>query len=348
LYLLLELFAPLSELDDNTSEYLHSFHEIKTKITDNENVKISKLWEIADIENTSEKISQMRASKERLSLIVGEDILTHPRWENLAYIVGLLERLAHFEVVVIPTETNTLGVSLICDLDEHCEGRALGYNRKGYVSLNALGCGDLDMPALNQQEGTFTNIDKRVVPTNAALPYLGYELNDIANALEITSKYAIDYTKKLPKDRGFKGIEFDELENYYDNAGREHRGYILNDNDKEPSKTPFDFKEFFLEGDLVYRLNPPSQFSPFVNKARQTKKEAALYVSNEFLSYHKLCNGDKVKISSESGAVLSLRVEEDKNISGKFAYLPTFDKRLNIYPFFSGYRFAKFRIERVK
>ena len=32
---------------------------------------------------------------------------------------------------------------------------------KADFELSALGDGDLDIPALNQQEGTFTNIDKK-------------------------------------------------------------------------------------------------------------------------------------------------------------------------------------------
>ena len=39
---------------------------------------------------------------------------------------------------------------------------SVGYNEKADFQISALGDGALDMPALNQQEGTFVNIDKRV------------------------------------------------------------------------------------------------------------------------------------------------------------------------------------------
>ena len=67
---------------------------------------------------------------------------------------------------------------------------------------------DLDMPSLARQEGTFTNYDKRVVPTNAALSYDGFELNDIANALGINTEFTIDYTPNL-------GVNFKNIKNEF-------------------------------------------------------------------------------------------------------------------------------------
>ncbi|MDR3177566.1 MAG: NADH-quinone oxidoreductase subunit G [Campylobacteraceae bacterium] len=349
LYLLLEIFAPSEELDDTTREYLKTFHVKQTKVIDNQEVEIdtSRLWSIAQLEDIKAKIEELKASKERVSLIIGQDVLTHPRWENMAYIAGTLERLTNIKIVVIPHETNSLGVALICELDEFQEGSSLGYNHPADVTISTLKGGDLDMPSLNQQEGTFTNINKRVVPTNAALPYRGYELNDIANALGIHAKYAIDYTKKLPRKSGFKDVEFDELTNYYDNAGSERRGYLLEDNDEEVSKTPSEFKEMSFYGDLVYRLNPRSQFNTFVNAARQTKLTPSLYASREFLDFHGFENGDLVNISLPNGITVKLYVKEDINISGEFAYIPTFDEKTNVYPFFKYYRFAEVSVKKV-
>jgi NADH-quinone oxidoreductase subunit G len=140
-------------------------------------------------ENFEAAFKKMLAKKDTFALVIGEDAYTHKNSKNIARLAGAVERYTDFSVVVIPSQTNTLGVSLICDLDEERGENILGYNEKGDFTLSALGEGDLDMPALNQQEGTFTNIDKRVVPTNAALEYNGYILNDIANALGITKKY---------------------------------------------------------------------------------------------------------------------------------------------------------------
>jgi NADH-quinone oxidoreductase subunit G len=348
LYLLLELFAPLSELDDITSEYLQSFHiKTKKKTDEGETQTItSKFWDIAGLKDATAQIEALRKGKNRFSLIIGEDVLVHSRWQNMAYIVGTLERLANFEVVVIPTQTNTLGVSLICELDKYEEGKSLGYNRMGDVTVSAFGDG-FDIPALNQQEGTFTNIDKRVVPTNAALKFNGYNLNDIASALGIYAKYTIDYTQKLPTNAGFKRKAFDELEIDFDNAGKDRRGYLLDNQSVDISKTPINWENVTIDGDVVYRLNPVEHFSLFTNRAHQLKRKGSLFASKEFIASHNLIDGQKVKVKSQSGVILHLNAEEDKNISGEFAYLPTFDSMLNVYPFFGEYRFATFTVEGV-
>jgi NADH-quinone oxidoreductase subunit G len=148
-------------------------------------------------------------AKKQPTLIIGEDAITHPQSKNIARLIGLIDKYTEFKVVIIPPRTNSLGVSLICDLDDEMGQNVIGYNEKGDFVLSSLGDAKdnlnmLDMPALNQQEGTFTNIDKKVVPTNAALPYKGYELNDIANALGLKAKNTIDYTYNLPIDKGFK------------------------------------------------------------------------------------------------------------------------------------------------
>ncbi|MDR2636026.1 MAG: NADH-quinone oxidoreductase subunit G [Campylobacteraceae bacterium] len=348
LYLLLELFAPLSEIDDITSEYLQTFHIEEKKIADGQEVAVttSKLWSMAGLEDKSAQIKAMKAGKSRFTLIIGEDVLTHPRWQNMAYIAGTLEHLANFEVVVIPTQTNTLGVSLICELDKYEEGKTLGYNRAGDMTMSAFGDG-FDIPALNQQEGTFTNIDKRVVPTNAALAYNGYELNDVASALGVWAKNTIDYTHRLPTNAGFKEIAFDDLGVDFDNAGNDTRGYALEVQSTDISKTPNNFKDLALDADVVYQLNPISQFSVFTNRASRLNRKGALFASKEFIDAHNLFSGQNVKITSQNGAMLYLNIEEDKNITGEFAYLPTFDKMLNVYPFFEEYKFAPFTIEGV-
>ncbi len=296
-------------------------------------------------EDFEEKMTKMLAKKDRFSLIVGEDLYTHERSENIAKLVGLIEKYTDFSVVIIPSQTNTLGVSLICDLDEKEGKSVVGYNEKGDFTLSALGDGDLDIPALNQQEGTFTNIDKRVVPTNAALSYNGYILNDIANELGLKTKYTIDYTPQLPKNRGFEPLEFDLLPNFFDNGANEIRGYLL----KQKSVKSTDEIDFVKKPkkidpkDAIYRSNPINQFNFFTNKAHQLKEDGALYVSNEFLQSYDLKDGDLVSIEN----VIELKVKLDKQLGGKIAYLPTFDAKIDTDKIFqTGYRFAKININK--
>ena len=109
----------------------------------------------------------------------------------------------------------------------NASGYTVGYNENGDFRLSALGDGDLDMPAMNQQEGTLTSMAKRVLPTNAALEYDGYELNDIVKALVGAPELTIDWTAVLPTDKGFKAVEFDSLPNAFTNQGVDNRGYVL-------------------------------------------------------------------------------------------------------------------------
>ncbi|MDQ1340947.1 MAG: NADH-quinone oxidoreductase subunit, partial [Campylobacterota bacterium] len=205
--------------------------------------------------------------KKNFTLILGEDLINHPRSKNIAKLAGMIEKYSNFKVLIVPPKTNTLGVSLICDLDNEASGYTIGYNTKGDFTLTALGAkgeNELDMPALNQQEGTFTNIDKRVVPINAALGYEGYTLCDIANELGIKAQYTIDYTKQLPKEKGYKEVDFDSLENHYTKSGEEKRGYLLETSQIIPSdeiEEIADIAEY--NGTVVYRCNPVLQFNQF-------------------------------------------------------------------------------------
>ena len=300
-----------------------------------------------DFMDKLEKVLKKRANS---TLILGEDLYTHPRAKNIAKLAGLIDKYTDFNVLIIPPKTNSLGVALICDLDDKEGEFVIGYNTKGDFTLSALGDGDLDMPALNQQEGTFTNIDKRVVPTNAALPYEGYVLNDIAKALNVSNKeYTIEFTKALPKDKGFKEIDFDDLPNEFRNDGVENRGYILETKEIEKTEESIEEIEDLPEfnGTVVYRCEPVLQFSPFTAKAHQLRNKAKLYVSETFMEKFGLKERDKVEIQKENNTI-TLEVELDNKIESG-AYISTFDKSIDTETIFNdGYRFTEVNIKVIK
>lgn len=184
-----------------------------------------------------QKVDELLAKKQRFALIVGEDFIHAPNSATLARLAGLVQRFTPFRLLIVPPRTNSLGVALICELSERSCGAVLGYNEAGDLSFGALEA-DLDAPSLVQQEGSFTNYDKRVVPTNAALDYGGYELNDLACALGICAEHAISYTSSLGAD--FKPVKFDDLENFYDNGGANHRGYELENKRLAASEEEFE------------------------------------------------------------------------------------------------------------
>ena len=298
-----------------------------------------------DFEENMEKFLK---KKENFSLIVGADLYTHPNAKNLARLVALVEKYTEFKLVMIPTLTNSLGVSLICELDEKGGEFTIGYNTQGDFTLSALGNGDLDMPAINQQEGTLTSIDKRVNPTNAAVSYKGYELNDIANALGVVSKYTIDYTPKLLTCKGFKAEDFDALPNHYENDGTEVRGYLLENMSVDVSgdESVEKVNETKLEGTLIYLANPVRQFTEFTNKTTLLKEKSGVYMSEGFLKSSDFKEGMSVKITTAHGELVT-QIISDNKIEGEIATLPTFDGNLNSQALFSGYRFSQAIIEGV-
>jgi len=382
-YLLLDLFGDKETMPKSVVDYLASFHTVEKK-TIQESVKedvkeivkdeesgeekevVKTIEKMVDKEieidtnalleligadaNLVENITKLLDKKDSFSLIAGEDLYTHPRAENIAKLLGLIERFTAFKLVIIPSRTNTLGVSLLCDLDDTKGNFSLGYNVKGNFTLSSLGKGDLDMPALNQQEGTFTSMNKRVVPTNAALLFKGYCLNDIANAVGLEAEWTIDYTPYLPSEKGFKKEKFDTLPNRFENDGTENRGYALAPQTFTCKDEVAPIESFTCkEGDVVYRANPVHQFSAFTNKAHQLNEAGALYVSSAFLEAKNLHDGDVVTVENEVGEKLVIAIKEEKMIDGVIAYLPTFDTKIDTSPFFKeGYRFAHVVIKGVE
>lgn len=252
-----------------------------------------------------QKIDEILAKKEHFSLIIGEDFIRTPNSATLARLAALVQRYTPLKVLVVPPRTNSLGVALICELSAQMSvGETLGYNEAGDISFGVLEA-DLDAPSLVQQEGTFTNYDKRVVPTNAALDYGGYELNDIACALGVCAKHAIGYTPSLGAD--FEPIKFDDLENFYDNGGANHRGYELRNEELAASEEEF---EISLSAPLsagageilIYEANPLHQFNKFSGASSGLGEAGALYLSPSIAENLGVSAGDVVKIYKADGA----------------------------------------------
>lgn len=291
---------------------------------------------------TTEDITFLQKSlikKHGFSLVVGSDLYAHPRAENIAKMIALLERYADFNVVCVPPAGNAMGISLICDLNDEAEGFSVGYNVRGDFTLSALGDGDLDMPAMNQQEGTLVSNDKRVVPMNAAVSYGGYVLNDIANALGLEEEYTIDYTATLPEEQGFKAEAFDDLPNYFDMTGKEHRGYLLHTVKTAVDQSIEAVKEIEPMGAAVYRCNPSEQFSPFTAKCDAITEEAVLLGSEDYAKERGLSDGQRVTFQID-GVDFDRMFKIDTSMSGSVALNPDYDMGLSA-ALLSSYRFNR-------
>ena len=373
--------ASVSGAENSASADGNAENSAKNSAQNSENPAESKISNFARALGLDEqKIDEILAKKERFSLIIGEDFIRTPNSAMLARLAGLVQRYTPFKVLLVPPRTNSLGVALICELSAQASaGEALGYNEAGDISFGVLEA-DLDAPSLVQQEGTFTNYDKRVVPTNAALDYGGYELNDIACALGVCAEHAIGYTPSLGAD--FEQVKFDDLENFYDNGGANHRGYGLRNEELAASEEEFEISPFapLIAGEgeiLIYEANPLHQFNKFSGASSALGEAGALYLSLSIAESLGVSTGDVVKIyqaddaghnektsgahkvgtsdneNSENGAteLINLKceivasVKIDPGFSG--AYLPYFDEKLRGEIFFKISRYASVKIEKI-
>jgi NADH-quinone oxidoreductase subunit G len=378
LYLILDLFADADKLPEDVKSYIASFKsetpktvkekvmkDVTEKVVDEETGEekevTKKVPEMVEKEVTVEKnglvellgkesdafaaaFEKMMKKKESFSLIIGEDLYFHEKAENIAKLVALIERTSAVKVAMIPPKTNSLGVALICDLDDEASGYTVGYNENGDFRLSALGDGDLDMPAMNQQEGTLTNMHKRVTPTNAALEYRGYELNDLMKVLTDAPKETVDWTVKLPVEKGFQAVEFDTLPNGYLNDGTENRGYeltVVSSEAGEISVEKFD-ENATLEGEIVYRCNPQRQFNDFSDKAHEIFEAFGLYASPAKAE----ALGERVEIDF-GGRSIEVAVIADERMDGDIVALSDFKSAQDVYGLFGKSRYKTVTMRKV-
>ncbi|MFT7879266.1 MAG: NADH-quinone oxidoreductase subunit G [Sulfurimonas sp.] len=378
LYLVLDLFADADKLPEDVKAYIASFKSTETKTikekvtktvkemvkneeTGEEEEVSKKVNEMVDKEIEVEKnglidllggdsakfpdaFAKMMKKKESFSMMVGEDLYYHDRAENVAKLIALIEATTSIDVVMTPPKSNALGVAQICDLDDEATGYTIGYNENGDFRLSALGDGDLDMPAMNQQEGTFTTMSKRVVPTNAALAYGGYELNDLMKAVVGAPELTIDWTPMLPAEKGYQAVVFDDLPNGYFNDGSENRGYLLDVTSTEvalPKVEKFD-ESAAMEGEIAYRCNPGRQFNDFTDKAHEIFEAFGVYASKA--KAEEL--GEKVEIVFDNGSIV-MDVIADEKIEGDILKVSDFRAAAGVYDLFGGSRYKNVTIKKV-
>ena len=287
-------------------------------------------------EEEIEDIIKRLNRKKNPILIVGKDLYNHPQAKQIAKFIGLIEKYTNFKTLITPPNTNSLGVALICDLKEaKISDNIVGYNACGDFEIGAVNNCDLPTPAFNQQEGTITTRAKRVKPTNVALPFGGYNLNDIANSLGLESEYTIDYTPTLPIKKGFKKEIFDELK---------RSGYKLELNSCE---SKFEFSEVeeidSFDGVVIYLSNPAVQKNRWTANSKVISQKPMLVGTKQFAIGAKIKDKTKVKISFDN-------IEEeidfviDQNAKGVIAKFPTFNLDFGGETLASKYRFIRAKI----
>lgn len=263
-------------------------------------------------EEELQKLCVRLKNAQKRTIVAGADLYAHPRAEVIAALLGVLRR-AGFEVLMVPPSTNALGVALICNLSDEAAGFGVGIRQHADVVLN-------DLPALSQQEGTITTLDKTVKPLNAALAWQGLTLGAIANALGETIEWMIELTPCLPEEKGFAPVAFDAL-----NFSGGKPGYGLKLQTAQPNAALTAVAPLGeYNGTVVRFTNPASRISPAAAQSPLLKTEGVLRGSAQFAAAARIEPEARVEIALKSGKI-TRRFVLDKDLKGTVARLETFD-----------------------
>jgi NADH-quinone oxidoreductase subunit G len=326
--LLLKALLPQTDLPQGLKEWLEALDEGYLGAESNLSEE-----EIASLAAT------LKAAPKR-TLVVGADLYNHPCAETIASLVGLLRRFGGFSVLMVSPATNALGVSLICDLDAEATGYTVGIDQPGDFTLGSV-LSDVDMvlPALSQQEGTITALDKRVLPLNVAVPWHGWSLGDIFVRMGMDLEWLIDLTPQLPGGRGYQAIDFDTLRSS-NPVGYDLPVSQLEVPDPEP-KPVAELGEF--NGTVVAYQNPASHPTRRVMRCEPLQREGVLRGSAQFALAARIADGQRVRVQA-AGAVFERTFVLDSALKGTVAQFESFDLPPG-YGLEGGYRYERVQIE---
>ncbi|PAF50677.1 NADH-quinone oxidoreductase subunit G [Helicobacter sp. 13S00477-4] len=247
-------------------------------------------------------------------LVIGQDIYKHQNAKNIATLLKYLEENTHIKIILIPPETNSVGISLICNLDED------NGELKNTIGIRSIGEYIMDsdkinsknkqkqkvnfiLPAINQLEGTLTNFEYKLLPLKPALPYNGYDLSDIGQAFGFKAESLIDYTHLLPKKAGYKNIKYDFLRNFYTNSGEDKRGYQI-EPDKNPSSYPISIiKSIIPQTFNAYLKYPQAHFSDTTAQSENLQTKIGIYTSKNNLETLNLKQGDLICLEKDNHCI---------------------------------------------
>lgn len=309
-------------LDDSGKE-TYKDKEIITKVEEEVEIASSALYTYCG-ENLQEKLEIIQESLKNAKnpiLIVGFDIYRAKNAKNIARILGYIETLSATKIMLLPPTTNALGIALVCALDKEITGFSIGYNVKGNYNIGTHKDNALQMPYLNEQEGTFVNVDKRVVPFAPATPYYGYCLNDIAKTLGLEKEYTIDYTQELPLQKGFKSVAYDDLEYGFANDGTEIRGYCLELCIAKEALEIDAISKDSLGSYNMYARDAMAHFSKSTLESTLLTSKNGLQCSLKYAQKLGLNENSKVEITFKNGEVIVTEAIIDTDMEGDFVAL---------------------------
>jgi NADH-quinone oxidoreductase subunit G len=244
-----------------------------------------------------------------ISIMIGNDLYAHPKADQIAKLVALLERYAGVNVICLPPSKNALGIALICELDEITEG-----NRVIYKSTH---------------EGTYLNENKCVYVDEGMQLSQVERLNNIGDSVGVNGQNIIDFSNRLPHDRGFQTVtssDFKERCIYKLTPKAVKEEFILEEIDDLPE----------YDGALIYTYQ--------VEELTE-EEEDILSGSKQFAMATKLQDGDLITYEI-NGAEFKRVFKIDTHMKGVIALNPICHKNLSAY-LVSSYRFSRLAFEKI-
>ncbi|BEG57102.1 NADH-ubiquinone oxidoreductase, NQO3 subunit [Helicobacter sp. NHP21005] len=266
---------------------------------------------------TFEKIKALLEKAPSVALLIGPEIYTHPKARNIALMLQEASQLEKLKIFLIPPTSNALGIVSLCTLekDSHA-GPSVGVRAKGdfvldsdCVDINGVAQNAVDfiLPSFSQMEATMTNLEGRVLPLRPALSYEGLDFADIAQHFGFYGETLAEYTHELPQEKGFLGVAYDDLTNFYANDKSNHRGYKLKSTPSTPQEASQPISPLEnVSGFNAYLQFAETQFNTHTLKSQNLQLKEGIYTSKAHLE----------SLGLEEGTLISLR-REGHTLTGK-------------------------------
>ncbi|TSA84744.1 NADH-quinone oxidoreductase subunit G [Helicobacter mehlei] len=250
-----------------------------------------------------DKMQGFLAKANQIALVVGKEIYTHARAQNMALMLQEIAKHPKIKIILIPPTPNALGIASICQLDkqESLESPSVGVRTRADYTLdsdfNQAYRVDFILPSFNQLEGSTTNFEGHLLPLRPALKFEGYDLSDIAQHFGLLGESLVDYTHLLPQEKGYQPIAYDDLLNAYGNDKSNLRGYALKITQQE---NPAQAQPISPSTPLVFNAYcqyPQSQFGLGTLFSQNLQLKEGIYTSKAHLESLGLAEGARICLS---------------------------------------------------
>ncbi|WP_104684355.1 NADH-quinone oxidoreductase subunit G [Helicobacter felis] len=286
---------------------------------------------------TFEKIKALIEKAPSVTLLIGPEIYTHSKAHNIALMLQEASTLEKLKIFLIPPTSNALGIVSLCNLEKDSHASpSVGVRTRGDFILDsdcvdesgqAHNVVDFILPSFNQVEATMTNLEGRVLPLRPALAYDGLDLADIAQHFGLYGESLVEYTHELPQEKGFLGVAYDDLTNFYANDKSNYRGYKLKSTPSQATEPSTPISPLESVGEFnAYLQFAETQFNTHTLKSQNLQLKEGIYTSKEYLESLGLEEGAQITLS-KGGRTLTGKIYIDHSLKRNvFMVSPSLDK----------------------